>query len=58
MHSQFTSRFVARKIEKASVDRFASNADIGKQGFEWVLSRGREIANRVNGSSCKSMREW
>ena len=36
---------VARRIEKASVDRFAKNAGMGKKGFEWVLAGGRDAKN-------------
>ncbi|WOO82658.1 Protein UPS2, mitochondrial [Vanrija pseudolonga] len=45
--SQFPTRLVARRIEKASVDRFAANAGIGKQGFEWVLEQGLEYAESL-----------
>ncbi|EIW68920.1 hypothetical protein TREMEDRAFT_62638 [Tremella mesenterica DSM 1558] len=38
--SAFPSRLIARRLEKASVDRFSSNAEVGKKGFEWVLQRG------------------
>ncbi|WWC93152.1 uncharacterized protein L201_008119 [Kwoniella dendrophila CBS 6074] len=38
--SKFPTRYVARKIEQASLDRFKSNAGIGKKGFEWVLNGG------------------
>jgi hypothetical protein len=33
---------VARRIEKASLDRFGKNAGVGKKGFEWVLAGGQE----------------
>jgi hypothetical protein len=41
MVSQFPTALVARRIEKASVDRFRSNAETGKKGFEWVLKGGQ-----------------
>jgi hypothetical protein len=28
---------IARRIEKASLDRFGTNAGVGKKGFDWVL---------------------
>jgi len=31
---------VARRVERASVDRFGANAGLGKRGFEWVLAGG------------------
>ncbi|GFZ48841.1 hypothetical protein JCM24511_06590 [Saitozyma sp. JCM 24511] len=33
--SAFPTAMIARRIEKASLDRFGSNAGVGKQGFEW-----------------------
>lgn len=39
--SAFPTAMIARRIEKASLDRFGSNAGVGKQGFEWVLSGGQ-----------------
>ncbi|ODN76168.1 hypothetical protein L202_06088 [Cryptococcus amylolentus CBS 6039] len=36
--SGFPTRLIARRIEQASIDRFKSNAGIGKQGFDWVLA--------------------
>ncbi|RSH78419.1 uncharacterized protein EHS24_002144 [Apiotrichum porosum] len=47
MVSGFKTKMIARRIEKASVDRFAANAGIGKQGFEWVLERGLELAHAI-----------
>lgn len=41
MVSQFPTAMIARRIEKASVDRFRANADVGRKGFEWVLSGGQ-----------------
>jgi len=38
---------IARRVEKASVDRFGANAGVGKRGFEWVLAGGQ----RHNGPS-------
>jgi hypothetical protein len=38
--SAFPTAMIARRIEKASVDRFRSNADTGRKGFEWVLAQG------------------
>jgi hypothetical protein len=49
MVSAFPTRLIARRIEKASVDRFKSNAGVGKQGFEWVLQRAMELAQGVTG---------
>lgn len=40
MLSQFPTAMIARRIEKASVERFSSNADIGRKGFDWVLETG------------------
>lgn len=42
MVSGFPTGLIARRIEKASVDRFKSNASAGKQGFDWVLQNGLE----------------
>jgi hypothetical protein len=48
--SGFPTAFVARKVEQASIDRFKSNAGVGKKGFEWVLAGGQ-----VTGRGCKSL---
>jgi len=40
--SAFPTAMIARRIEKASVDRFAANAGLGRQGFEWVLAGGQQ----------------
>lgn len=40
MLSQFPTAMIARRIEKASVERFSSNAGIGRKGFDWVLETG------------------
>lgn len=40
MVSQFPTAMIARRIEKASVERFSSNAGIGRKGFNWVLETG------------------
>ncbi|KAL7419156.1 hypothetical protein Q5752_005992 [Cryptotrichosporon argae] len=37
MVSAFPTKMIARRIEKASADRFAANAGVGRKGFEWVL---------------------
>ena len=47
--SGFPTAFVARKVEQASIDRFKSNAGVGKKGFDWVLAGGQ-----VTGRGCKS----
>jgi hypothetical protein len=49
MMSAFPTKMIARRIEKASVDRFRSNAGVGQQGFEWVLQRGQELMQGVPG---------
>lgn len=49
MMSAFPTRLIAKRIESASVDRFRSNAGVGKQGFEWVLQRGLELAQGITG---------
>lgn len=54
MYSAFPTRMIAKRIEKASVDRFKSNAGVGKQGFEWVLSRGLEQTQGNPGECLKS----
>lgn len=41
MFSGFSSAMIAKRIEKASADRFAKNATVGKKGFEWVLAGGQ-----------------
>ncbi|WRT69358.1 uncharacterized protein IL334_006342 [Kwoniella shivajii] len=41
--SAFPTRMIARRLEKASFDRFKSNAGIGKKGFEWVLQGGDQM---------------
>jgi len=51
MVSQFPTKLIAKRIEKASVDRFKSNADVGKQGFEWVLQRGMDMMQGITGES-------
>ncbi|GMK56042.1 hypothetical protein CspeluHIS016_0210980 [Cutaneotrichosporon spelunceum] len=51
MRSAFPTRMIARRIEKASVDRFKSNAVSGKKGFDWVLSRGLGLGENGNGAS-------
>ena len=40
--SGFPTAMVARRVERASIDRFAINAGVGKKGFEWVLSGGQD----------------
>jgi hypothetical protein len=40
---------IARRIEKASFDRFGKNAGVGKKGFEWVLAGG----TGENGGGCE-----
>ncbi|BEI85766.1 hypothetical protein CcaverHIS002_0600530 [Cutaneotrichosporon cavernicola] len=50
MHSAFPTRMIARRIEKASVDRFKSNAETGKMGFDWVLRKGLEFSGNMNGN--------
>lgn len=40
--SGFSSSMIAKRLEKASVDRFAGNAGVGRKGFEWVLAGGSE----------------
>ncbi|EJT51909.1 hypothetical protein A1Q1_06862 [Trichosporon asahii var. asahii CBS 2479] len=40
MLSQFPTAMIARRIERASVERFSSNAGIGRKGFDWVLETG------------------
>lgn len=40
MVSAFPTGLIARRIEKASVDRFKANAEKGKMGFDWVLRTG------------------
>jgi hypothetical protein len=47
--SGFPTAFVARKVEQASIDRFKSNAGVGKKGFDWVLAGGQVI-----GRGCRS----
>ncbi|KAK4688437.1 hypothetical protein P7C73_g1677, partial [Tremellales sp. Uapishka_1] len=42
IYSGFPTRLVARRIEKASVERFGANAGLGRRGFEWVLKGGEE----------------
>ncbi|OCF37263.1 mitochondrial protein [Kwoniella heveanensis CBS 569] len=42
--SGFPTKYVARKLEQASYDRFKANAGIGKQGFDWVLAGGNQAA--------------
>ncbi|WVW86541.1 hypothetical protein I302_108590 [Kwoniella bestiolae CBS 10118] len=42
--SGFPTRMIARRIEQASLDRFKSNAGIGKKGFEWVLQGGDQAS--------------
>ncbi|RSH91361.1 hypothetical protein EHS25_009660 [Saitozyma podzolica] len=44
--SAFPTAMIARRIEKASLDRFGSNAGVGKQGFEWVLAGGQSRADK------------
>jgi hypothetical protein len=48
MLSGFPTAMIARRIEKASYDRFAKNAGVGKKGFEWVLAGG--LAAEGNGA--------
>lgn len=55
MHSAFPTRMVARRIEKASVDRFKANAENGKKGFDWVLRKGLELSGNVNGNGAPSL---
>ncbi|ORY35788.1 putative mitochondrion protein [Naematelia encephala] len=40
--SGFPTAMVARRVEKASVDRFGKNAGLGKRGFDWVLNGGSD----------------
>ena len=40
--SGFPTAMIARRIEKASFDRFSKNAEVGKRGFEWVLAGGKD----------------
>jgi len=49
INSGFPTAFVARKVEQASIDRFKSNAGVGKKGFDWVLAGGQ-----VTGRGCRS----
>ncbi|WVF68850.1 hypothetical protein IAT40_003623 [Kwoniella sp. CBS 6097] len=42
--SGFPTKYIARKVEQASYDRFKANAGVGKQGFEWVLAGGNQAA--------------
>ncbi|WVN90990.1 uncharacterized protein L203_106236 [Cryptococcus depauperatus CBS 7841] len=47
--SSFPTKLVARRLEQVSLDRFKSNAGIGKQGFEWVLSRPGDVPSTTSG---------
>jgi hypothetical protein len=55
MHSAFPTRMIARRIEKASVDRFKANAENGKKGFDWVLRKGLELSGNGNGNGAPSL---
>jgi hypothetical protein len=46
--SGFPTALIARRVEQASIDRFKSNAGVGKKGFDWVLAGGQ-----VTGRGCK-----
>lgn len=53
MVSGFPTGLIARRIEKASVDRFKSNAEKGKMGFDWVLKKGSKLGG--NGAAAPSL---
>lgn len=50
--SGFPTGLIARKVEQASLDRFKSNAGVGKKGFDWVLAGGQ-----VTGRGCEYANE-
>ncbi|CAK9781781.1 mitochondrion protein [Cutaneotrichosporon oleaginosum] len=55
MHSAFPTRMIARRIEKASVDRFKANAENGRKGFDWVLQKGLELGGNGAGNGNEAL---